>query len=512
VSGNDAPEHELVRTRTPEPTSTGPESLTGAVVGGALWKTGSYFVQEATRVVVVVILARILDPSEYGVASLTLVIAGFLLIFTDPALGGGLIQRATIDEDDCSTVFWLTLGLGLGLTVLGIAIAPALANAFGEPELRELFTVASVCLVLISVTAVPRALLWRSLAYRSIELRDMCATILGGGVAVIVAVAGFGAWAIIANWLVYCLVSAVLVYALTRWRPRFRFSGESARTLGAFGAKISGTMVLNWTTISLDKVLIGRVRGAAALGAYSLAYNVMFLPITRIAFPLASVLFPAYSRLQADAARLEGAWLRSKRLAVAMLMPCFVGMFVVAPDLVPTVFGSQWDEAVVPLQLLALAGVAHAFGTFDIQILEATGRAGRLLRLTLVLSVASWLSFAIGVAWGIVGVAAAYAIVRWLLAFPLLWGTTQGVGFAFRSAFRAATESLPVAVAAGLAALAARTWLYADAANVISLVATTATFVAAYVLLATLVLRPVVADLRQTTLGRLRRPARTSAS
>ena len=134
--------------------------------------------------------------------------------------------------------------------------------------------------------------------------------------------------------------------------------------------------MLNWTTLNLDKLLIGRVKGTAALGAYSLAYNVMFLPMTRIALPLGAVLLPAYSRLQDERERLELGWLRSKRIAVLLLMPCFATTFVVAPDLIPTVFGSKWDEAILPLQLLSIAGLAQAIGTFD-HLAARFDRSGR---------------------------------------------------------------------------------------------------------------------------------------
>jgi O-antigen/teichoic acid export membrane protein len=402
-------------------------------------------------------------------------------------------------------VFWLAAGIGLGLTLLGVASSGLVASAMREPEVRELFAVASLCLVLISLTVVPRALLWRQFAYRSLELRDMAATVVGGATAVAVAFAGFGAWAIIVNWLVYSTISLVLVYALAGWRPHLRFSRESARILGAFGAKVSGTVVLNWATLNLDKLLIGRVKGAAALGAYSLAYNVMFLPMTRIALPLASVLLPAYARLQDERERLELGWLRSKRIAVLLLVPCFATTFVVAPDLVTTVFGSKWDEAILPLQLLSVAGVAVAMGTFDTQLLESTGAAGTLLRLTLVISVSSWISFAVGVRWGIAGVAGSYAVVRWALVLPVLWRTTRAVEFHFRSALDATVPPAVFGVMAALAGLAARDWLLPDVPALARLVLTAALTVGLYALLAIAFLRPTVLDLVRTVARRVRR-------
>jgi O-antigen/teichoic acid export membrane protein len=429
-----------------------PPDLTRTVVGGAMWKGASHLVAEGSRVVVAIILARLLTPAEYGIAGMALVVTAFVGNFADPSLSSALIQRPTITERDRSTVFWTALALGMTLTLGGIALAGLVADFFGEPEVKDLFIVSSLCFVLSSLSVAPRALLTRRLAYRTLEIREMASRVIGGAAAIVLAIAGFGPWAVVGNFVAVTIASTLLVWLLVDWRPRFTYSRESLRNLGGFSTKVFASSMLSWGNLNLDNVLVGRALGPAALGAYSLAYNVMFLPITRIGRPLSDVLSPAYSRIQSDRERLERSWLRGKRMVVLLIAPGFLATLVTAPDLVNAVFGPKWDDAVVPLQLLCVAGLAHSLGMLNWGVLAASGKAGSLLRLMLLSSAVTWTGFVVGLLWGIVGVAAAYAVARWILVVPEAWITSRAVSFAFWPTLLAGGTIMPVGIAAATVA------------------------------------------------------------
>jgi O-antigen/teichoic acid export membrane protein len=424
----------------------------GAVASGIKWKVASQLISEGSRVVVTVILARLLSPADYGIAGMALVCATFVGVFTDPALGSALLQRRQISEADRSTVFWTTVGTGTLTMVIGIALSGVVADLFGEPQVQNLFIVLSVTFFISGFTVTQTALLWRSLSYRSLEIREIGSTLVAAVCAVTVALAGFGPWAIITNQVVFAATSGLLIWVLSPWRPRFMFSKKSLRDLGGFGAGVFGARVLSWGTMNMDNALVGRYLGPAALGAYGLAYNVMFLPMVRIATPIAGVLSPAYARMQDDLPRLEEVWLKSKRASVMVLAPAFLGCIVVAPDLIPVAFGPKWHAAVVPLQLLSLAGLATALVTLHWGILTALGKGGTLLWLNIVVGVVTIISFFAGVSFGIVGVAGFYAIARWVLVPVDVWITTRAIAFEFWKTMRAGLGVLPVGlVAAGVA-------------------------------------------------------------
>jgi O-antigen/teichoic acid export membrane protein len=475
-----------------------PDDLTGAVLSGVLWKSMSRGVTLATRIVVIAVLARILTPGDYGVAGMALVVMSFAAIFTDPALGAALIQRPEIDERDRSTVFWTATGIGATLTVLSIAFSPLVARFFGEPEVRNLFAVASLVLVVTSLSVAHRALLTRQLAYRGLEIRETVSIVTGGVVAICVALAGFGPWAIVSNALAYSVMSTVLAWLLLDWRPRAVYSRASIRRLGAFSSRIFGAMMLAWGNQNLDNALIGRVLGAAALGAYALAYNTMMLPVGLVAGTLHQALTPAYSRIQHDKERLERVWLHNKRLSVAIVAPALMCLAVVAPDFVHVLVGDQWGAAVVPLQILCVGAVATSLGALNWSVLQARGEGKALLRLQVLSSAVTWIAFVAGLPWGIVGVAAFYAAARWLLVVPAAWFTARGVSFDFGATLRAGTAMIPLALGAALVALGTRELLVeAGVPPVLRLVAVGLVMAVAYIGLVRLVIPSLVEEILQ---------------
>ena len=430
--------------------------IAGAIATGIRWNALSQVLGEVTRVVLALVLARRLTPADYGLAGMATVSVSFASLFTDPALGTALVQRRRISEDDRSTVFWTTAGVGAIVALIGVLLSGYVADLFGRHEVKNLFMVLCAGLFVASLGVTQLALLTRSLAYRSLEIRGIIASVVGAAAAIVVAFAGFGAWAIITNWLVVTTLSTILVWLLSRWRPRAVFSRASLSDLGSFGLKVFGARIFSWGNSNMDNVLVGRYLGAAPLGAYALAYNVMYVPITRISSPLTRILSAAYARMQHDPERLQNAWLRGRSILSALLLPAFAIVIVVAPDLVPVAFGAKWHNAITPLQLLTAAGLARTLVATNWALLTALDRPGTVLRVQAIASVIIVGSFVAGLPFGIVGVAGFYAAARTLLAFVDTAMTTRATGYPFLRSLRAGAEPLPVALAAGALGLGLR--------------------------------------------------------
>jgi O-antigen/teichoic acid export membrane protein len=401
------------------------ESLRVKVRRGLGWKVLSQVVAQGSRTIVGILLAHILTPRDFGLAAMALVFTGIASIFTDLSLGAALVQRPTITEDDRSTVFWTTLATGTFMTLVGIALAPLAASFFNTPAVEPLFAATATLAFLSAIAVTQMALLTRDMDFRSLELREMGSTLAGASTAIALAFAGFGAWAIVGQALCTAAVSAVLVWRAVAWRPRWRYSRESLRTLGSFGIKTFFARLLGYLNINADNLLIGRSLGTQALGVYAVAYNVMFLPISRIALPIQQVLFAAFVRMQKEHVRLGQAWLRGNQLISAVTVPTFLGMAVVAPDFVPVVLGDRWQEAIPVLQLLSLAGVAHGVQTLNWSVVQAFGKAGLLLRFMLFATVVTVGGFVIGLQWGVVGVAASFAVSRVVVLVVNTWITCR---------------------------------------------------------------------------------------
>ena len=249
--------------------------------------------------------------------------------------------------------------------LLGIAISPLVADFFGQPSVAPLFAGTSVLFLLWALSSTQNALLMREMNFRGLEIRVIVAGIAGAAAAVSLGVAGAGAWAIVGQGLVQAGASLVLLWTFSPWRPKFMYSRESLRSLGSYSGKTLASQMLGYLVNNVDNLLVGRFLGSVALGLYSVAYNTMFLPVSRISTPLQQVLFSAFAKIQHEPKRLADAWARGNEVITAVNVPAFLGMAVVAPDFVPVVLGQKWTAAVPVLQWLSLAGVGTTLQTLN---------------------------------------------------------------------------------------------------------------------------------------------------
>jgi len=400
-------------------------NLRSPVLRGLAWKGASQVFLQGSRIVVAVILARLLTPSEYGLAAMALVLASLVIVFSDVALGAALVQRAHLSEADRSTAFWTSVSVGALCTGLGVGLSGVFAGFYGDQAVQPLFAALSLSFVITSLATTHEALLVREMSFRSLELRMIVGTAVGAAVGILLALAGYGAWAIIGQQLAITAVSTVMLWSYSPWRPRFMFSRASLRSLGGFSGNVFVHRLLYYLHRNVDNLLIGRFLGAAALGLYGFAYNVMLVPFSRIAGPLTEVLFPAFSRMKDDRERMTSVWVRAVRVVASFSVPALVGLVIVAPDFIPVVLGERWSPTIVLIQVLAWVGLLQSLQTLNPNILQALDRTDVLLRFTVVFFVFHLTAFAIGLHWGIVGVAVGY-LVSSLIVEPLFgWITTR---------------------------------------------------------------------------------------
>ncbi|MBA2641350.1 MAG: MOP flippase family protein [Actinobacteria bacterium] len=433
-----------------------PHALRARVLRGTSWKLGSQIVVQVGRIGFVLILARLLSPTDFGLVAMALVVTGFVIAFSDLGLGAALVQRHSIDERDRSTVFWVGMGAGALLTVMGIALSGPLADFYGEPAVRGLIAGLSLSFIVTALGATQRALLTREMDFRRLELSTIAGVYAGGAIGVTGASVGWGPWALVAQQLTIAVVSTVFVWLAAPWRPRFVFSNASLRSLGGFGGNVLGTRLTYYAQESALPLIIGRALGSAALGVFTIAYTIVLVPLTRLAIPVGEVLFPAFSQLQHDRERMTEFWLRGLRMLAAFSMPAMAGLIVVAPDLVPVVLGEQWDDAVPVVQILAWVGLLQALSAWSGSILMGLGKANTLFRVSIVFLVLYVLAFLVGVQWGIVGTAAAYAIASTVLETLYLWLTVHALGISFFRPLRALAGVGQAALGMGVAAAVLR--------------------------------------------------------
>ena len=366
------------------------------------------------------------------------------------------MQRLTITEDDRSSIFWLTTGAGLLLTVGGLLAAPAIARFYDEPAVEDIFRALSLTFIITALGATHAALLTRAMDFRALELQQIGAVTVGAVAALFGLALGWGLWAVVAQQIAVAAAATVLLWFFAAWRPRLRFSRSAIRAMAGFSANVFGTRMLFYADRNSDNLLIGKFLGASALGLYSVAYNLMLVPLERIAGPVQQVFYPAVARLQDQPQRLGVAWIRATRLIAAITTPAMLGIIVTAPDLVRVVLGEKWLGAIPVIQVLAWVGLHQSLARLNSSVLQATDRTHLMLRYAVITVIADVAAFAVGAHWGIVGVAVAYAGATTVIAPLYFHYAAAGVGMSAWAFLRAQSGVLQASALTGAVALGAR--------------------------------------------------------
>ena len=441
------------------------EGFRAPILRGLAWKTVTRVTFELTKLAVAVALAWLLTPREYGLAGMVLVLVAFEPVLSGVALASALVQRKEVTEEDKSTVFWTVAGFGLACTLAGIALSGLAARFYGDREVQPLFAAMSCCFFLGALGVTQAHLLLREMSFRAMELRAMAGVVVGAVAAVVVALEGFGPWALVAQQLGAIGTSTLLLWVFSDWHPRFVYSRESFRELRGFAGSVSGTLMLFQLNQNTDRVLIGRYLGASALGSYALAYNIILVPFSRLASPLQEVLYPVFSRLQDDRERLATVWLRVVRLVAAVAVPAMLGLVVLAPEFVSAVFGSKWHDAAPVMRILACVGLLFVLQGLNSVVLQAVGRTRTLFVYSVISFVTGIASFIIGLRWGIVGVAACFAVVSAVMQPFYMSLTAKAVGVGPRECIGAVAGVLQASALVVAAVLLARHLLVAAGAS-----------------------------------------------
>lgn len=387
-------------------------SLTTAVTSGASWsalgRLGAQFLQFGAGLV----LARLLAPADFGLLASVYVITGFAVLFFDMGLTGALVHQRVMRQADLDTVFWVN-GIG-GVVFVGLlaAIGPLVADFYGDDRLTYLTPLAGLSFALFLGVS-HSALLQKSLRFKQLALAETLAAVVGNVVTVVGAVAGLGPLALVAGPAVQSLVLTVLLCVAVPWRPRGFIRRESVRRLWAFSGGQLGFTVVNFFGRNSDNLLIGRFLGAAPLGYYNRAYNLMLLPLQQISQVMGRVMFPALSAMGDDRPRLQRAYRRTVTLITAITMPVLVGMSAVADGLVPLLWGDQWTTSIPLLQLLCLAGLPQCLASTEGWLYQSQGRTVTMFKMGAA-STAVWVAaIVVGLHWGTFGVSVGILVTTW---------------------------------------------------------------------------------------------------
>lgn len=323
---------------------------------GAFFQIAGGGFQTVIRLGASTILARILIPSDFGLFGMALLLSELVLRIGALGMGIGIIVKRNITEDDLSTAFWTMAAIRMIIFFFTFIFAPLLATFFNEPQIVSVIRAISFTFLFQIFGVIGNALLKKRLQFFQIFIIAISSSVLESGLAIaLVFLYKQNYWALVVAMVTASLWNNILVFILTKWRPRLRFDRESFRFLFRYGINSLGASLTEYLGSNADYFIIGKILGPKILGLYEFAYRIPFLIENRISIPLREIMFPTLAMLNTSDDKLTDGYIKGVKFIALICFPALGGLAAVADLAVNVLWGEQWLPIVVPLQILCFA-------------------------------------------------------------------------------------------------------------------------------------------------------------
>ncbi len=424
------------------------------IVGGS-WIAASQGVVQVLQFFATALLAHLLSPGDFGLIALCFIVTGTITVFREIGLPQAIIQRRELTSGHINAAFWSLSVMALLSAATIFAGADALAKLLGNNRVDTLLAVMAGGFLLSSPGLIPAAVLSRRMNFKRLGVCDIGSVVGNAAVALPLALAGYGVWALAFGFLAGDAARTFLAFYLSGWRPGFRFTGDELRGLFGFGAGITASSLAFSFRNYFDKFLVGRFLGVGALGGYALAFRIVTAPQQRISWLVSRVTFAGFSSIQDDDEKIGRVYCKTLKLVALISVPALTGLIICARDFVALIYGSQWLFMVSPLRIMCGAGIFYAVGTTVGPVMLAKGQAALVVKWSFMMTALLTGAVLIGVGYGLTGVAiglTVQAAVGYGLGFVLLIRLIKMKFAALLTVFR-----VPLAAAALVSASASVT-------------------------------------------------------
>ncbi len=394
------------------------------------------------RVGSLMVLARLLDPKEFGLVGMVTAFTGVLNLFRDFGLSTATVQRATVTEEQISTLFWVNIVAGMLLTLLLSVFAPIIAGFYHEPRLFWVTIVLATGFLFNAAGVQHSALLQRQMRFTALAVIQIVSLVVSTALGIGLAVAGYGYWALVAMSILLPLVSTICFWVATAWIPGAPRRNVGVRPLMRFGSTVTLNSLIIYFAYNLDKVLLGRYWGSAVLGLYGRSFQIISIPTDNLNSAVGEVAFAALSRVQDDPPRLKSYFLKGYSLVVALTVPITIIIALFSRDLTLVILGAKWSDAAAILQLLAPTILMFALMNPVGWLLASTGNVGRCMKIGLIITPVVTAGYVLGLPYGSRGVAIGFSAAMTLLIVPMIIYGVRGTVVSFRDVLGAVRRPL----------------------------------------------------------------------
>jgi len=359
-------------------------SLSRKVTAGLFWSYAERFLSQIVTTVVSIVLARLIAPENHGVISVVMIFISICEVFVTSGFGNALVQKKDADDLDFSSIFYFSLGLAVLLFGLLFFTAPLIERFYDMALLSPVIRVMAFRLIISSVNSIQRAYVSKKLEFQKFFRATIVATLLSAVVGIAMAYAGYGIWALVAQYMVNSVVGTLTLFLTIDWRPKKLFSVARTKTLVSFGWKMLASSLLETIYNNLRSLVIAVKFTESDLAFYDKGKHFPELIVLNVNASITSVIFPAIANVQDDRERVRQMTRRSIRVSIFIMCPLLLGLMMVSEPVVRLLLTDVWLPCVPYMQIACLNCLLYPIHTANLQPIIALGRSDIYLKLEII--------------------------------------------------------------------------------------------------------------------------------
>lgn len=367
------------------------DNLKQKVSKGLLWNTIHNLSMKGIQFLLMLFMARLLSPDDYGTVGLLAIFIQLSNTFAESGFSLALVRKQDRTQVDLSTAFYFNIVVGIICYFIVFCIAPWVADFYNKPILTSLLRVLALTIPISSLSTVLVAMMNYNMQFKKQAMISITHTLVSGVLGLAMAFMGYGVWALVGQSLIATCLGTVLCWLLNRWHPSWIYSWKSFREMFGFSSKLLLTRIIDTIYGNVYSIVIGKVFSPATLGHYSRAQNWATMPSTNIVGILNNVSFASLSKIQDDIERLRSVYRKMIKTSAFIVFPLMFGLSAVSLPLIFFTIGTKWELCAQILQIICFMFVFMPIQSLNINLIQAMGRSDLSLKISVVGKVLSLL-------------------------------------------------------------------------------------------------------------------------
>jgi O-antigen/teichoic acid export membrane protein len=376
-----------------------------------IWSVTEQVSVQILQIIISIILGRLLSPSDFGLLGMITVFSSVAQSIVYSGFGSALIQKKDIDETDASSVFYFNIFMGFVLSATLFLFAPLIAKFFNQPILIQITRAMSLIILINSFSLVQRSLMMRELNFRLHLIIEFIAVLLSGIAGIVMALNDMGVWSLVIQLISRYLISTILLWLLSNWRPSLLFSYQSIESMFSFGSKLLISEIINTVFNNIYQTFIGKVYSVKDLGYYKKAITIESAAANTTTLPFSKVIFVTLSPFQENNRLLKQSYRKTIKLSMFLHFPIMIGLITIADPLIRLLLTDKWAPSIPFFQLLCVVGVFMPLDYYNNVLFKIKGRSDLYLQLEIIKKLLTILAIFITYRWSIIALLVGQIIV-----------------------------------------------------------------------------------------------------